>query len=798
MKRKLIVYPILASLFLVCLSPPGRAQTASQDATIMIEGSVIDPSGAAVAGAKVSAIQTPGTLHYETVTDASGHYRIASPAAGTYTVAAQESGFRPATSQVTVVDGSVAKADIQLALAGLSANVVVTATSDVFGETSGIPIDKVPQSVQVLDQGDLLDMNVRSIGDALKAVPSATPGAGRESTYQAFSQKIRGFTAIQMYNGVYQRYYSNVDPSATSNIERVEVLKGPSDVLYGSGAVGGIISIITKEPQHDFSGSVSVIGGSYDQASGAFDVTGPVRGATGLYFRATGEVERSGTFINYLPENRDNGAFSANWEHSDEVAIHFVGEWEERDTLRNPGLPAIGTVVWNGVARIPSSTYLGEPAYDGNPGHSYFTATGPLIQAWADIKLNDNWMLTPRVSYSGFTGIYSEINLGAVGADNLTVARTGRYLEERHHYPNEQVNLSGTVHAFRMRHHLLMGVQNNDWLVGFFQQNISTVPSINVLNPVYTGVADGPYPVSNVTDNRYDDWAVDAQDQIDITDRLNVILGIRGDWYLGVHSTTTSYATPFTRTNDNFNHATGQAGATYRLANGWSLFGGYATGFNIENTAGALTYNGVPLAPENSWQGEAGVRHTQGAFSGSASFFQVDRTNAVTVDPNHPGYSINNGDVRARGVELEGQWRMGKSLFVEPGYAYTDAQVIKSNSGNLGFEVADTPKNRADLFLRYALPRMPLQFRAGINYVGNRAFADTANVSIGPNLLANNVILPNYTDVELGANYTYGRARLDVNVENIANKVYYTRDFTNYSVIPGEPRQVSARMTYRF
>lgn len=178
-----------------------------------------DPSGVAVAGAKVSIVQSPGFSHYETITDAHGHYQIAGPAAGTYTVTAEESGFRPATSQITVVDGQIAKVDIQLALAGFSANVVVTATSDtfIFGETSGIPIEKVPQSIQILNQTDLLDMNVRSIGDALKAVSSATPGVGRESTYQAFSQKIRGFTAIQMYNGVYQHYYSNVDPSATSN-----------------------------------------------------------------------------------------------------------------------------------------------------------------------------------------------------------------------------------------------------------------------------------------------------------------------------------------------------------------------------------------------------------------------------------------------------------------------------------------------------------------------------------------------------------------------------------------------------
>lgn len=82
--------------------------------------------------------------------------------------------------------------------------------------------------------------------------------------------------------------------------------------------------------------------------------------------------------------------------------------------------------------------------------------------------------------------------------------------------------------------------------------------------------------------------------------------------------------------------------------------------------------------------------------------------------------------------------------------------------------------------------------------MGNRAFLDTANVTEGPHLLGNNVRLPQYTTVNLGATYTVGRARFDLNVRNIANRIYYLKDFGSYDVIPGEPREVSLRMTYRF
>jgi len=799
MKSKLILYPLLAALLLLGLPIWGWAQTAPQEAATGVEGTITDTTGAVIVGAKVSIVQSSGGPHCEAVTDASGHYQIANPTAGTYTVRAEENGFRPATTQVTVAAGQIAKADLQLVIAGRSENVSVTGTtSDVFGEKSGIPIEQFPQSIQMVNQEDILEMNAVSIGDILGAVPSATTGPARESTYQGFAFRIRGFTAYPIYNGVYQRYFFNVDPSAIDNIEEVQVVKGPSDVLLGQGEVGGAMNITTKRPQQDYAGSVSVIGGSFDQASGSFDVTGPVRPISGLYFRATGEMERSGSFINYLPINRENGNFSLDWHRSSKVAVHFLGEWQERDTYRNPGLPVIGTVISNGVGRIPSSTYLGDPDTNGDPGHSNFKATGVLIQAWAPIKLSDNWTFTPRVSYSTFTGIYSEINLGAVLANLVTVSRTGRYDEERHHYPIEQGDLAGTVNALRMKHHLVIGTQNNLFRVRYFQQNMPSVPSINTLSPVYGNVADGPYPLNSVVFNNYDSWAIYAQDRIDLTERWNVIVGVRTDWYLNHHTLAPDFVTAPTVLNTSFNHTTFQIGSSYKLYRGWSLFGGYATGFNIESAVNTLTYNGTPLAPEDSWQGEAGIRLTQGPLNVSASLFQINKTNAVTADPLHAGYSINDGDVRGRGAEIEGKWRIAKDLFVEPGYAYENARIIKSNSGNLGFETADTPRNRADVFLRYAPLRLPIQFRGGMNFVGNRAFLDTANVTEGPQVLGNNVRLPQYTTVNLGATYTVGRARFDLNVRNIANRIYYLKDFGSYDVIPGEPREVSLRMTYRF
>lgn len=184
-------------------------------------------------------------------------------------------------------------------------DIVVTGTKTTgnFGAKSGIPLERLPQSVQVVTDDDIVEQGARSVGELLRSVPSANPGYSRVGAYQSFSLKVRGFLADQMRNGIRQRYYEDVDASALSNIERVELLKGPSGVLYGQSAVGGIVSIITKRPEDAPSASIAATLGSFDQKMLTFDATGGI--APGLTVRATGEIERSGTFVDFQDLDRE-------------------------------------------------------------------------------------------------------------------------------------------------------------------------------------------------------------------------------------------------------------------------------------------------------------------------------------------------------------------------------------------------------------------------------------------------------------------------------------------------------------
>lgn len=261
-------------------------------------------------------------------------------------------------------------------------------------------------------------------------------------------------------NGIRQRYYKDVDASALSNIERVEVPKGPSGVLYGQSEVGGIVSIITKRPEDTRSASIAATLGSFDQKMLTFYATGGL--APGLAVRATGEIERSGTFVDFQDLDRFNAGLSLRYEPSDRISANLVAEYVERSTRRNPGLPIPGTIQSNGGQSLDRGLYLGEPAIDDLNSHA------PLVQAWVDIALSDTWTLTPRFQYSEFNTGFYQIRLLAPTADPAIISRNGRRGREDVSYTIAQLDLADTLATGSITHNLPLGFEY-DWERGRFK-----------------------------------------------------------------------------------------------------------------------------------------------------------------------------------------------------------------------------------------------------------------------------------------------------------------------------------------
>jgi iron complex outermembrane recepter protein len=661
--------------------------------------------------------------------------------------------------------------------------IIVTGTKSEFGEKSGIALEKLPQSVQVITSEDIVDRGATSIGDLLRTVPSANIGNSRVSRFQSFSLNVRGFLVDQMRNGIRQRYYEDVDASALSNVERIEVLKGPSAVLYGQSAVGGIVSIITKRPTDTFAASAAVTIGRDNQKVATFDVGGPV--SKTLSIRVTGEIERSGTFVDFQNIDRDNLAVTLNWRPSDMVAAYLVAEYVERRTLSNPGLPVVGTVTSNGVARISRNAFLGEPAFSG------LKADSPLLQAWVDVALGNGWAVTPRLQYSELNTPFTQLRiLGVEPSDPTLIRRNGRVGYENDSYSIGQIDVSGTIKTGAIIHKLLIGYEYDRQRSIFIQSNFVNIPSIDGLNPNYLNIAQRPMLTFgfNFAGNT-DGHALYLQDQVEIGRRLGLVLGVRHSWLSNDGFFSTDPTTFGVADTESPELTSIQAGASYQLGGGFSIFGGYNSGFDVENSfGGAPTVTGGRLQPETSGQFEAGIRYSSDTARFNASAFQIKRRDVAGDDPDNPGFSRNVGSFRVRGLELEGRIEPGEGLTLTAGYAYLAGRITASATPTeIGGRIADLARHSGNIRVAYDVPGTPFDVRAGLGYQGKRSIASASPI------LLDDIIL---VDLAMGAKL--GQFRLDLVASNLFDKHYYSvagaHQGNRNSVYPGDPRTVSLRL----
>jgi iron complex outermembrane receptor protein len=662
-------------------------------------------------------------------------------------------------------------------------DIIVTGTkTGDFGARSGIAIDRMPQSGQVLDADDILERGARSLEDVLRAVPSATVARNRVSGFAGSTLRLRGFAAQQIRNGIFQRFYDGTDPSALSNVARIEVLKGPSAVLYGQSGVGGIVSIITKQPTDAFAGSVALTGGSYDQRMMTADFGGPITDTLGI--RLTGEIERSGSFVDFLNVDRENVGLALAWRPTANVSAHLVAEYLHRRTLNNPGLPTVGTVIGNGVARVRRSAFLGEPGYNLQENDA------PLIQAWVDVKLAGTWTLTPRLQYSEWNNSSrSTTLLPPDPATPTLIPRIGRNAGERDRFWVAQLDLSGEAATFGIRHKLLLGLEYNYDDVPFRMR--PGVPCgigpIDALNPVY-GCGPATQNFGFLSRAKLEGVAFYAQDQIALTEAWNVVAGIRHARSKN-RNAFNGAASPAV----DLDNTSWQVGTTYALGGGFSLFGGYNTGYDLGAVTGARRFDGTPFRPETSDQAEAGLRLVRSHVRASASLFRVRRNNVAVPDPANFSFQVQDGQFRTRGVEIEGEWSPLPGWWLQGGYAYLDAEIARSTEPALiGARLAETPGHNATAATRVALGRVEL--RAAANLVGARKVINGGRVT-----------LPAYETFDLGAGTEIGRFRMDASLTNFLDKTYYFSDnLSRYSlgtedrVLPGEPRTFSLRVAYRF
>lgn len=653
--------------------------------------------------------------------------------------------------------------------------------SDSVTKTS-TPIVEIPQSVSVVTAEQMSRRGIQGIEEAVWYTAGAQ-GGGYGPDSRSDWLLVRGFTPARYLDGLALPAGSGTSITRIEpyGLERLEVLKGPSSVVYGAMPPGGMVNMISKRPTAQPLHEVGVEVGSFDLREGTFDFGGPLNDAGTWLYRVTGLARNSDTMTDYIKDDRYYLAPALTWKPDNTTSLTVLGRFQKAETASGAGfLPASGTLLPNPNGKIPRNRFTGEPGqndYDkqlasiGYEFHHDF-ASG--------VAFNQN------LRYGSADVDNNGANVGAFGllADQRTLVR---YL-----FPNENHtktfgvdnNLQYVLDDGTVQHTFLAGIdyrRANDDYASAFDFN---APPLDIFDPVYGAPVTVPAYTSH-TQQVQSQLGVYLQDQIKLG-HWGLTLGGRQDHV----NTRTDDVLGGSRASQTDHAFSGRVGISYLADNGLAPYVSWSHSF--QPTIGS-DFAGRAFKPTTGDQYEAGLKYQPAGGNGllTASAYQITQQNSLTIDPNHALFQVQQGETRLRGVELEGRWNIGPNLSMYGDYTYSDSEVTRTNDlPSLGKQIALLPKQQAALGADYTFVGGPLAgfgFGGGVRYVGEH-YGD----------IYNDWKTPAYTLVDAALHYEVSGWRLQLNASNLFDKEYVSVCNSAVWCYYGYERSVSLSARYRW
>jgi catecholate siderophore receptor len=641
------------------------------------------------------------------------------------------------------------------------------------------PLRDIPQTVNVVPQALLRDQGVSSLNDVLKSVPGIGLSSGDGQRDQV---TIRGFTAIadQFIDGLRDDalYFRDL-----SNIEQVEVLKGPASVLYGRGSSGGMINRISKKPGTDISEATLRVA-SHNGRRGELDV-GRKLDAPGAAVRVTAAVERADSYRDQQFLEREALAPSAQFKLGQATSLLVQGEYLHDKRVTDFGIPSYqGRPV-----DVPAGTYYGSAnARDFDYSEARVHALGFTL----DHRISDT--LTLRNAFRGYHYKLDRNNtlVGSVNEAAKSVSLTrGNVMRDEDGWFN-QTELTQQATLGGLRHQVLYGVefgrQHKDQLVRS-QANAATVSLFNP-QPATVPFTAGGAPTANSTAVMGVGSAY-VQDLATLAEHWKALAGVRYDRFAQETRERRAGQRNLERTDRAWSP---RAGLVYQPAQDQSYYASFSKSFQPSGETFALAASNVDLAPERTTNHEVGAKIDLfgGRATAGASLFRLERTNMKATDP-ATSRVISMGTQRTDGLELTLSGELGGGWQLWSGYAWLDGRMVKSIAKDDGQFVQGkrptlTPEHSANLWLTKALAAN-WGVGGGVNYVGDR-FANPGNT----------VTLPGYTTADAMAYFRTRTLDVQLNVTNLFDRAYAGAGHgsSKHLIIPGAPRAVQLTARYRF
>lgn len=798
MKGK-ILFPLLSFCLMMLTAATSFAQTGTIKGKVTLSNDeVADNISVTLKGTKIG-----------TVTDAQGNYEIKNVRPATYTLKASVVGFSSKEEVIIVTSGTEHVANFTLITTSEAlTEVFVKGNANKYTKSESQYVSRMSiknlensQVYNVVTKELIKDQLVTNQDEALKNVPGlyqlwgATNRAGDGASWYS----LRGFTTQSLVrNGLAGKVNSNTD---AVNLERIEVIKGPSATLFGNvvSSYGGLINRVTKKPYDGFGGEISYQNGSYGFNRLTADINTPVNDDNTALFRLNASFGNANTFQDFGSSKSFFVAPSFSYKVNDKLTISIDAEIGNQD---NSGmsliyLPYGYTMAQLGVNNAKDLDINFKRSFLGD---EFLTNTKTLnVFAQANYVISDKW--TSQSVFSSSSNKASGLQTWFYLMPNQQLSRNAWDANGKDNAIEFQQNFNGDFNIGSMRNRFLVGA---DVYYGSNKLGYQSLPNYAAYDSVnYTGTATNYYDFNptNVksalvgnnnppytTNSSIATYSAYVADAINVTERLILSAAVRFDYF----ENQGSFDAPTNTKADNYSQSafSPKFGAVYQIVKDQvSVFGNYQNsftnkGFLNANAGGSLAMK--QFDPEKANQVEGGIKINafQNKVSATISYYDIKVKDIVTADPNLPNASVQNGTQYSKGFEVEVTANPIPGLNLLVGYSNNNSKLNGLRPVTAG------PENLINYWFSYNLQETKLK-GLGLGFGGNYGDA-TYIYNNGP---GDTFELPSYAVVNAALYYDQPKYRISLKVNNLTDELY----FNGYTTINVQtPRTIMGSVTYKF
>ncbi len=758
-------------------------------------------------------------------TDAQGQYTISEVESGTYTVVFTSVIFKTKKIETTVeVDEKVTlNAKLEPAQKTLQEVEIIgrkeqSYKTDIsFASTkTATALKNVPQSVSYISKELIDDKGAYRVNDIVENLS----GVNQYSYYDDFT--IRGFRSQQtLING--KRVIGLFGPRPLlANLERVEVIKGPSSAVFGNASPGGTMNRVTKKPLRENRKAINFTTGSFNTLRSTLDFTGPLNESGSLLYRLNLAYENSDSFRDLQEFNNYMIAPSISFLPTDRTRLNFDLVITRFDGKLDRGQPIFGATAGTDLNSTPISFAIGA----ANDYHTTNTVYGTLSLSH---KLTDNLSFNASYLRFGFSeDLFEHRTANQFAVDSLGneipslmgIRISTRELQRTNDNMSSYFLWKPQTGAFE--HKIVAGydfIQSKQPVGGaaagsssgaiyrtrdgglaqydpanpeqfVFNENGNpkpNAPHFNLANPDYQLGFPSDYILERraYDPERYYTQGIYLQNQI-TWNRFQFLLGVRQSFYTDV----INYQQADERTEQQ-QAFTPRFGMIYSLTEDINLYGTYTESFQPQNPTDILPENGGPFDPLEGEMVEVGGKGDffNNRLSATVAAYTIERNNILVRDI-ETDLLKQRGQERSRGFELDVNGQVSENFSISANYAYNVAKITESNDESLkGTIKENAPRHAGGFYTKYAFTSGALgglNLKAGGNFVTER---NTNDVGLE---------LPGYMVYDAGVSYEVNKIELSFMLNNVFDKTHWVGGYSYVRLFPGQPRNYLLSVAYSF